>query len=207
MIERLLKMLNISAATAWLILVLVVAVATGGYGLGYRQADSQGKAALSQYQGQIATERATTALRLYTQLLAEQARGDVLSLQLLATNAANGLLTQSLQERVPHVSTVYIEKPGAAPAPLPDRPFTTGWVRDYNASLGLGLPGTATPTRQPARAATGVPGAGSIDTADLGRSQVSQGDVLSNHHYNAAICKKIEAQLNAILDLDEGRSP
>lgn len=208
MIARLLSWLGIDATAGWFL--LVVAASLGGYAHGYGYASTQAEASHSRY---IAQQAQTTAKALAShlrELQAEQERGDALSMELLTSNTERDKLINDLKKRVPHVSAVYVEKPGAAPVPLPDHPFTVGWVRDYNAALGLRMPQAAAAAGGAARTSAGLHASGSlggIDAADLARSTVSQADVLTTHHSNAATCRKLEAQLNAILDWDEGKSP
>ncbi|MGE8615747.1 MAG: hypothetical protein ACN6PF_25870 [Achromobacter veterisilvae] len=208
MIARLLSWLGVEATTAWS--VLVVAVGLGGYMHGYGYATKQAQASHNAYVVKQSQATADALAKHLRELRAEQERGDALSEQLLSTNAENAKLSNDLKKRVPRVSTVYIEKPGAAPVALPDRPFTVGWVRDYNAALGIRMPQAPAAAGPAARTAAGIQAAGAldgIDPADLARSTVSQADVLDNHIDNAAVCKKLAAQLNAILDLDEGKKP
>lgn len=201
MIARLLSWLGIDAAVGRFLLVALACL--GAYAHGYRYADIQAEARHNQ-------ATADALAKHLRELRAEQARGDAISLQLLARNAERDQLADKLKRRVSRVSTVYVEKPGAAPVALPDRPFTVGWVRDYNAALGLRM-SPAVPAAggaAPASAGLRAPGAGdAIDPSDLARSPVNQADVLNTHIGNAAVCRRIEAQLNAILDWDEGQSP
>jgi hypothetical protein len=141
MITRLLSMLGIHPAVAGVLGAAVLAIAT--YVMGKSDANADWTARHAAYVAQQAEARATTLQKYLAELRAEQERGDALSVKLLSTNAENARLSDDIKKRVPRVSTVYIEKPGAAPAPLPDRPFTAGWVRDYNAALGLGMSGQA----------------------------------------------------------------
>lgn len=208
MIARLLSWLGIDAAAGRFLLAALVCL--GAYAHGYRYADIQAQARHNQYVAQQSQAQADAQAKRLNELRAEQERGDALSLQLLASNAERDQLTDKLKQRVTRVSTVYISKPGAAPVALPDRPFTVGWVRDYNAALGLRMPGAATAAGSATGASAGAhsPGAGSaIDPTDLARSPVSQADVLTTHISNAAACREAEAQLNAILDWDEGKTP
>ncbi|WMD23085.1 hypothetical protein RAS12_12125 [Achromobacter seleniivolatilans] len=208
MIARILSWLGIDAATGWFLLVVLAGL--GGYAQGHAYASAQGEARHNDYVAQQNQATATALVNHMRALQVEQERGDELSLALLASHAERAKLSDDLKKRVPHVSTVYIEKPGAAPVPLPDRPFTVGWVRDYNAALGLRMPEAPAATGSVARTSPELSSSGPFggaDAADLTRSTVSQADVLTAHHDNAAICRKIEAQLNAILDLDEGKSP
>jgi len=171
---------------------------------GYRYAAARGEAALADYQQSVARAQAENARRHAEALQAEVARGDAASVKLQAQRGEIAKLTTQLQRRVNHVSTVYIERPGEAPQSLPERPFTLGWVRDYNAGLGLRLPEALHSASGVAATSAGVravAGADRIAGRDLARSSVNQADVLAVHHANAQICRDAIAQLNAILNL------
>jgi len=185
------------------VLVLLVTA----YVHGYRSAAARGQAALASYQAQMANAQAEAARRYAEQLQSEAARADAAAVKLLAQQADIARLTKQLQKRVSHVSTVYVERPGDAPRPLPSLPFTTGWVRDYNAALGLRMPSAVSASGEPARASPGLRAAASDRAPELSRSAVTQADVLTVHHANSQICRDAVAQLNAILDLYEERRP
>jgi len=178
------------------------------YRIGYRTAQSLGEVRFARYQTEVAQARSEAA-RVYAQSLqAEMARADAASTKLLAQQADIAQLTDELQKRVSYVSTVYVDRPGATPTPLPDFPFTGGWVHDYNAALGLRMPGTGDAARASAQqtpgAGTAASTGGGLAFDALARSRVTQADVLTVHHTNARICRDAIAQLHAILDLYEG---
>jgi len=170
---------------------------------GYRSASAKGQAALSAYQTQVAHAQIEAARRYAEQLQREAARADAAGVKLLAQKTDIAKLTQQLQQRVSHVSTIYVDRAGDAPRPLPTFPFTAGWVRDYNATLGLRMPSALDLATEPARTSPGLRAAGGDRTAALTRSAVTQADVLTVHHANSQICRDAVAQLNAILDLYE----
>lgn len=208
MISRLLAWLGIDAAAGSFLLVSLACL--GAYAHGYRYAAMQAEVQHSQYVAKLNQATADAQAKHLRELRAEQMRGDAMALRLLASTAERDQLTEKLKKRVSRVSTLYVPKPGAAPVALPDRPFTIGWVRDYNAALGLRMPPTSEAAGGAARTAAGLYSPDTvdgIDPADLARSPVSQGDVLAAHIGNAAVCRRIEAQLNAILDIDEGKAP
>jgi len=175
---------------------------------GYRYASARGADALFRYQTNVAQTQAIAAQMYAERLQAEMNRADTAAMQLLASRAEIERLTDQLQKRVSHVSTVYVDRPGAAPVRLPERPFTVGWVRDYNAALGLRVSDAVHPAGGAARAPGAVAAARGTDAAaELARSTVNQADVLATHHVNAATCRKAIAQLDAILRLYEERQP
>jgi len=176
--------------------VALVLLWAAAYNNGYQKASLIAEAKFNAYRLEIAQAQAQAA-RV----------ADAASAKLLAQQADIAKLTDELQKRVNHVSTVYVKRPGAAPEPLPARPFTRGWVHDYNAALGVRMPGTHDATGAPAPKTGGLraPASAGADRApELARSAVSQADVLATHHANARICRDAVAQLNAILDLYEG---
>jgi len=181
----------------------------GAYGTGYRNASVKHEAKFAAYRLEISQAQLEAARVFAEQVQAEAARADGAAVKLLAQQADIARLTQQLQERVNHVSTVYVEREGSAPQPLPSYPFTRGWVHDYNAALGLRMPGTVDLAAEPAGASPGVRPADRTGqrSAELARSSVAQADVLTVHHANSQICRDAIAQLNAILDLYEDKQP
>jgi len=190
-------------ATGLTVLVLLITA----YLHGYRNASAKGDAKLSAYEARVANAQAEAVRRYVEQIQTEAARADAAAVKLLAQQADIARLTKQLQKRVSHVSTVYVERPGDAPRPLPDRPFTAGWVRDYNAALGLRMPSAVDLAAESSGASPGLRAPGGERTAELARSAVTQADVLTVHHVNSQICRDAVAQLNAILDLYEERRP
>jgi len=185
------------------VLVLLITA----YVHGYRNASAKGDAKLAAYEARVANAQAEAARRYAEQIQAEAARADAAAVKLLAQQADIARLTKQLQKRVSHVSTVYVERPGAAPQPLPAFPFTAGWVRDYNAALGLRMPSAVDLAAEFARTSPGLRAPGSDATPELARSAVTQAEVLTVHHANSQICRDAVTQLNAILDLYEERRP
>ncbi len=188
----------------WAALVLLAALLAAGT-LGYSLADGQRRAEHADYLRVQAQAQAAREAQHSADLAAAYEAGDQQAAALRAANIRADDLAEQLKHQVPHVSTVYIEKPGAAPRPLPDRPFTVGWVRNYNAALGLSGREALRDPADAARASPGPSAPGPVSAADLARSAVTQADVLENHTGNSLACVKVTNQLNAILDLYEGR--
>jgi len=189
-------------------IVAYVVLWAAAYNSGYQKASLRADAKFNAYRLEIAQAQAQAARVFAEQVQAEAQRADAAAEKLLAQQADIAKLSQELQKRVRHVSTVYVERAGEAVRPLPSNPFTRGWVHDYNAALGVRLPGADHVASEL------TPKTGSLDPArtaprfaDLARSTVTQGDVLATHHENARICRDAVAQLNAILDLHEGARP
>jgi len=197
------SVLSLARALATGLTVLVLLITA--YAHGYRNASAKGDAKLAAYEARVANAQAEAARLYVEQIQAEVARADAVAVKLLAQQADIARLTKQLQKRVSHVSTVYVDRVGDAPRPLPDRPFTAGWVRDYNAALGLRMPSTLDLAAESARTSLGLCAVGG--DPELARSAVTQADVLTVHHANSRICRDAVAQLNAILDLYEEKRP
>ena len=108
---------------------------------------------------------------------------------------------QQLQERIPHVTTVYRPAPAAAPVVIPRCVFTAGWVRDFNLALGANLPATGggAATTSSAQATWPAPGT----DAELLESGVTPADILAHAQDYGRWARNNLAQLNALLDLQK----
>jgi hypothetical protein len=136
-----------------------------------------------------------------------QLRGDALAIQLANTRNDLAELNRQLSRNVPRVTTIYRPAPNAAPQPLPACLFTTGFVRNWNAALGVsGLQAAQTTSdfTDPASQSGATDG---IDGTDLNPADINQADLLTNHIDNATRCQGIEKQLNLLIDWHEGNVP
>lgn len=106
---------------------------------------------------------------------------------------------QQLQERIPHVTTQYRPALGAAAQPIPRCVFTAGWLRDFNAALGVPAPRPGAATTAIEKAAW--PAAGT--DAELLESGVTPADILAYAQDYGLWARTNLAQLNALLDLQE----
>ncbi len=172
-----------------------------GYWLSQRHATTKAEAVRQETKAEEARAlyRATEFARLRYQ--AETIRANGLEKQLLTDQQRFANEKRQLQQRISHVTTVYRPAPGAALAPIPRTVFTVGFVRDYNAAIGLpanGAPaaaGSAGDQTDPAAAA----GAGLLDDSGL-----SQADILAHISDYGERCRRLDSQVNRLIDRLEG---
>lgn len=200
------------AVLSWLrvfwpiVLVGIFAVATivngqARYDDGFKKAKAEGDKALAELREQYANERAQAAQDNLVQLKQQITRADQAEQRMLDSQQQIADLQQQLQERIPHVTTVYRPAPAAAPVAIPHCVFTRGWVRDFNLALGAGLPAAGASTAAAGAEATAWPAPGA--DAELLESGVSQADILAHAKDYGAWVKRNLAQLNALIDQGE----
>ncbi|MCY1403734.1 hypothetical protein D9M71_189240 [compost metagenome] len=193
--------------TLWPVLVVgaftAVLVLNGNarYDDGFQKAKAVGDKALAELREQHANERAQAAqdhLLLFKQQVtrANEAEQRMLGAQQQLADA-----NKQLQERIPHVTTVYRPAPAAAPVAIPHCVFTRGWVRDFNLALGAGLSTAGTGAPAAGAQAEAWPAAGS--DAELLESGVSPADILAHAQDYGRWARSNLAQLDALLDLRE----
>lgn len=159
----------------------------------------------------IASEKALADLRReYAELRTQAAEEHLVRYQQQVTRANQAealwlqvqqqldVTHQQLQERIPHVSTVYRPAPAAEPVALPRCVFTAGWVRDYNLALGAGLPAAGTGTTASNAAAATWPAPGT--DAELLESGVTPADILAHAQDYGRWARTQAAQVDALLD-------
>lgn len=125
------------------VFVCLVSAVAGGAVAGtfaYLYAKSLGDADLANLKSQQSDKAATAAYESHALLLQQVTRANETETLLYATIAQHAEEKRQLQERIYHVSTQYISAPGAAAKPIPRCVFTAGWLRDYNAALGVPAP-------------------------------------------------------------------
>ncbi|RRW38502.1 lysis protein [Ectopseudomonas oleovorans] len=202
MLERLSTPLP-SGITLGLLACLVIGAAGAGigYGFGARHAEAQGNASLERLKAEHAEQARQAAIDSRVQLLQQVERANQAEALLLSQQAGHDQDHQQLQERIPHVTTVYRPAPAAAPVVIPRCVFTAGWVRDFNLALGAGLPATGggAATAGPAQAAWPAPGT----DAELLESGVTPADILAHAQDYGRWARNNLAQLNALLDLQK----
>lgn len=100
--------------------------------------------------------------------------------------------TKKLNERANDVSTLYRPSPQAELTPVPGWIVTNGWVCDYNRAIGYGY----------AEDGTAVGGDDNPSCAPdaFGRSAVKAADILAHHNEYGAYCRKLEQQVDKLLD-------
>lgn len=192
------------AAPVLVLGVFVAIVVLNGqarYDDGFKKAKAEGDKALAELREQYANERAQAAQDNLVQLKQQITRADQAEQRMLDSQQQIADLQQQLQERIPHVTTVYRPAPAAAPVAIPHCVFTRGWVRDFNLALGAGLPAAGASTAAAGAQATAWPAPGA--DAELLESGVSQADILAHAKDYGAWVKRNLAQLNALIDQGE----
>lgn len=181
---------------------LISAVAAGsiGYGIGFRYAAALGAADLEKLRGSHAQRAQQVAEQNALELGRQVTRANQAEAKLLEQQGQIADYQQQLQERIPHVTTRYLPAPAAAPVAIPRCVFTAGWLRDYNAALGV--PGAETGTV--AASSAQAPGAASGVDTELLESGVTPADILAHAITYGKWARGNLAQLNALLDLQEG---
>lgn len=200
MLERLSTPLP-SGITLGLLACLVIGAASAGigYGFGARHAEAQGNASLERLKAEHAEQARQAAIDSRVQLLQQVERANQAEALFLSRRDGHDQDHQQLQERIPHVTTVYRPAPAAAPVVIPRCVFTAGWVRDFNLALGAGLStaGGSAATASTAQAAWPAPGT----DAELLESGVTPADILAHAQDYGRWARNNLAQLNALLDL------
>ncbi|MFJ7792929.1 lysis protein [Pseudomonas sp. NPDC096950] len=175
------------------------AVGSIAYGFGFRYAQALGDSELQSLKTTHAEQALATETANRVQLLQQVTRATETEALLYATVARFTEEKRQLQERIPHVTTQYIAAPGAAAVPIPRCVFTAGWLRDYNAALGVPASGSGTATTTSEKATW--PAAGT--DAELLESGVTAADILAHAQDYGVWARSNLAQLNALLDLNE----
>lgn len=170
-----------------------------GYGFGARYAEALGNARVEKLISQHAEQARVAAIESRIQLLQQVTRANQAEALLLGQMDKHAQDQQQLQERIPHVTTVYRPAPAAVPVAIPRCVFTAGWLRDFNLALGVPAPtsGTTAVTAQTAPWAT--PGT----DAELLESGVTPADILAFAQDYGRWARDNLAQLNQLLDLQD----
>ena len=183
-------------------LACVISAAAAGsiaYGFGFRYAEALGNSNLQTLKTTYAEQAGAAEKENRLQLLQQVARANESESLLFAAYESFKEEKRQLQERIPHVTTQYISAPGAVAKPIPRCVFTAGWLRDFNAALGVPAPrsgATATAAEKAAWPATGT-------DAELLESGITPADILAYAQDYGLWSRSILAQLNALLDLQE----
>jgi|SRR5471030_160083 len=187
----------LAIAFACLLSAIAGGAATAGFAFNY--ATALGDTDLANLKTQQA-ERATTAANESRVLLLQQvARVNETEAQVYAAIDQFAEEKRQLQERIPHVTTQYISAPGAAAKPVPHCVFTAGWLRDYNAALGVPPPRAGAADAASKKAAWPAPGT----NAELLESGVTPADILAHAQDYGEWARTNLVQLNELLDLRE----
>lgn len=192
----------LSNGLAWALAACVLSAAASGsigYGFGFRHAQALGDTKLEQLKTKNAVQSEANAKQSQDQLLAQVIRANAADALLIQLQVQHQTELQQLQERIPHVTTQYRPAPGAATQPIPRCVFTAGWLRDYNAALGVPA---ATQSTTASHAQT-TPSAAPGSDAELLESGVTPADILAHAQDYGVWARNNLAQLNALLDLQE----
>lgn len=200
MLERLSTPLP-SGFTLALLACLVSGAAGAGiaYGFGYRYADAQGSARLERLERRFSEQAKQAAEENLLRYQQQVTRANEAETLLLAAQDRVASSAKQIEERIPHVTTVYRQAPAAEPVAIPHCVFTAGWLRDYNLALGVPAPGTGTAAAHTAQTTWTAPGT----DAELLESGVTPADILAHAKDYGTWASAIHAQLNALLDLQK----
>lgn len=202
MLERLSTPLPSGFTLALLACLLSGAASAGiAYGFGYRYADAQGTASLERLERRFSEQAQQAAENNLLHYSQQVVRANETEALLMATLDRFTTETHPLEERIPHVTTVYRPAPAAEPVAIPRCVFTAGWLRDYNLALGAGVPAPGTGAAVSAATQTAWPAPGA--DAELLESGVTPADLLAHAQDYGTWARAAHAQLNALLDLQE----
>lgn len=189
---------SLSARIAAVGVACALSAAAAGY-ISFRYASALGDAELADLKTQHAEQALAAESANRLQLLQQVARAyesESLLFNLMDQYAKEN---RERQERIPHVTTQYLAAPGATAQPIPRCVFTVGWLRDFNAALGVPAPGAGATAAQPSATPWTAPG---ID-AELLESGVTPADILAHAQDYGLWSRRLYTQLNGLLDLRE----
>lgn len=197
-----LDFLSLPSGLAWAVAACALSAAAAGsvgYGLGDRQAAAAGAADLADLKREHAEQAVANGQRNLDDLMSEMRRANDAEAQLINAKAQHQTELDHLQERIPNVTTVYLPAPASKPVAIPRCVFTAGWLRDYNAALGVPATVQGTTTGHAQAATSPAPGT----YAELLESGVTPADILAHAQDYGLWARNNLAQLNAVLDLQE----
>ena len=198
---------------AFLAVMVVVCLGVGA-NLGYRYRDNSARVGTSTA---VAKQANADAQAVEDQLKSQQQvqeeyqsaveHGTDLSAELILAQQQLEATAQQAKRSIARVITVYKPTPGSAVQPIPHCVFTLGWVRRYNAALGLDVP--ASGAGATASGAGGIAGqAATASAADAGllESGVTPADILAHTEDYGAYCRGLSDQVDKLVDFHgEGR--
>lgn len=163
-------------------ILMAIALAGGGYYQGWeRRGDHEAAIALK-------AERAAAV-----KLADEVKRADELEAKLAVEKGTIHEVIVEVVKEIPKFTTLYIEKAGDEPHPIPRSVITFGAVRLFDRALRPDLPASASEFAYP-------PGA-----TDVTRSTADTPDILNVHTVNAGKYAECRASLNKLIDFELGR--
>lgn len=174
-----------------------------GYDRGHQVAETAGKSKVDAIERAHAEQREQAAADRLLDYQQQVTRANAAEQDLLDAHAQIEELNQQLEERIPHVTTVYRKTLQDAPVAIPHCVFTRGWLRDYNAALGAttSVPAAGKGTAAAAAGKAAEPAPGS--DAELLESGVTPADILAHARDYGAWARRNLAQLNGLLDLHD----
>lgn len=172
-----------------------------GYDRGHKVATATEEKKLERIERAYSDQRAQVAADQLLDYQQQVNRANAAEQDLMDAQTQIGQLSKQLEERIPHVTTVYRKTLQASPVAIPHCVFTRGWLRDYNAALGAtaSVPAARTGTAAAASEKAAEPAPGS--DAELLESDVSPADILAHARDYGAWCNTNLSQLNSVLDL------
>ncbi len=204
MLERLSSPLP-GSLTLGLLACMVCAAASGGiaYGFGYRHAEALGAASLSRLETTHAKQALQATEANNIRVMQQVTRANQAEQQMLNLFERLGIEQPPIQERIPHVTSTYRPEPAAAPEPIPRCVFTVGWLRDYNAALGVpgALAGPVAGSAGPA------PWAAPGTDAELLESGVTPADILAHAQDYGRWARSLASQVTGLLTARETGTP
>jgi hypothetical protein len=181
-------------------LIIAAVLAFGAYKIdqhGYKRATAECSVTITKMKDDQEQADQAAAQKAKVNMDAQNKNLLRLSESLITANQQIEAQAGQLKERVHDVSTQFRLQPTAALQPVPDWVVTRGWVCDYNRAIGYGngVPGDGT-------AAGGAEDTSCASDA-FSPSGISAQRILWHHEQYGTYCRKLEEQLNAILDHED----
>jgi hypothetical protein len=185
---------------SWLSPLLVTAVILSTYSVGVRHGQARGEANLEVLKNRHAEQQLSAERDAHLGFLQQISRAQQSEELMFEYMARHAEQAKTRQERIPHVTTRYLPASSQTAQPVPHCVFTVGWLRDFNAALGVpsGLTGAA--DTEPAETPNGATRA----DAELLESGVTPADILAHAQDYGLWVRRLVGQLNAVLDLRSG---
>lgn len=185
---------------SWLSPLLITALILSTYGIGMRHGQARGEANVETLKNRHAEQRLSAerdAFLRFRQQISRAQQSEELMFEYMARHAEQA---KTRQERIPHVTTRYLPAPSQVAQPVPHCVFTVGWLRDFNAALGVPSDLTRAADTEPAETPNGATRA----NAELLESGVTPADILAHAQDYGLWVRHLVEQLNAVLDLQSG---
>lgn len=176
------------AAVMLIFILSLLGVAWYSYSLGW-----------THHENAVAKEQLKEEREISKQLREAILMNAVITARYEAEKSKQKTIYKTIRQEVPHVTTQYIERPGATTIAVPDWVVTRGFVRLWDNALFGYLPNTT--GRIAGAAATTDPLVGAE------RSQIGAEQILDNHIDNAEQYLACRSQLNALIAWHSGKTP